>query len=85
MDNLLKNVYEHLKTKKKYNKLKLMYDVKNEELHEKILELNEERKINKNLKNKFEEKLNEYIEENIKLKEELKQLKKKIKKKESDK
>ena len=80
MSNLSKKMYEHLKTKKKYNKLELMYDVKNEELQEKIIELNEEKKINRMLRTKFETELNKYIEENIKLKEELKQLKKKNKK-----
>lgn len=80
MSNLSKKMYEHLKTKKKYNKLELMYDVKNEELQEKIIELNEEKKINRMLRTKFETELNKYIEENIKLKEELKQIKKKNKK-----
>lgn len=80
MSNLSKKMYEHLKTKKKYNKLELMYDVKNEELQEKIIELNEEKRINRILRTKFETELNKYIEENIKLKEELKQLKKKNKK-----
>lgn len=77
MSKLMKNVYEHLKTKKRYNKLQLLYDVKNEELQDKIIELNEEKKLNRLLKEKFDKELGRYIEENAKLKEKLKQKKKK--------
>lgn len=74
-----KALYEHLKTKKKYNKLQLMYDVKNEELQEKVIELNEQKKINKMLREKFDTETNKLIEENLELKAQLRKLKKKTK------
>lgn len=74
-----KALYEHLKTKKKYNKLQLMYDVKNEELQEKVIELNEQKKINKMLREKFDAETNKLIEENLELKAQLRKLKKKAK------
>lgn len=74
-----KALYEHLKTKKKYNKLQLMYDVKNEELQEKVIELNEQKKINKMLREKFDAETNKLIEENLELKAQLRKLKKKTK------
>ena len=74
-----KALYEHLKTKKKYNKLQLMYDVKNEELAKKIIELHEQKKINKMLREKFDAETNKLIEENLELKAQLRKLKKKTK------
>ena len=74
-----KALYEHLKTKKKYNKLQLMYDVRNEELQEKVIELNEQKKINKMLREKFDAETNKLIEENLELKAQLRKLKKKTK------
>lgn len=72
-------IYEHLKTKKKYNTLELKYDVKCEELEHKILELNTERRVRIKQQDIFNEKLEELLKENLKLKEENKKLKKEIK------
>lgn len=77
--SISKSIYEHLKTKKKYNKLQLMYDVRNEELAEKIIELNEQKKINKMLQEKFNAEANKLIEENLELKAQLRKIKKKAK------
>ena len=38
-------IYEHLKTRKKFNTLQLKYDVKCDELQAKIIELNTEKKL----------------------------------------
>lgn len=75
MKNLIEKILEHLKTRKKYNRLQLLYDVKCEELEDKIIDLNEQIKINKLLKQKFKKELDDQIEETIKLKEKLKEIK----------
>ena len=77
--SIVKALYEHLKTKKKYNKLQLLHDVKKEELQEKVIELNEQKKINKMLREKFDAETNKLIEENLELKAQLRKLKKKAK------
>lgn len=80
-------IYEHLKTKKKYNTLELKYDVKCEELERKVLELNTEHRVRIKQQEIFNERLTELLETNLKLKEENTKLKKEIKhlkKKESD-
>lgn len=74
-------IYEHLKTKKKYNTLELKYDVKCEELERKILELNTEKRIRIKQQDIFNERLQELLETNIKLKEENTKLKKEIREK----
>ena len=56
-----------------------MYDVRNEELQEKVIELNEQKKINKMLREKFDAETNKLIEENLELKAQLRKLKKKAK------
>ena len=66
---MMKHVYEHLKTKKKYNTLELKYNVKCQELEEKIVELNTERRTRRIEKQKFEEQIAKLVEENIKLKQ----------------
>lgn len=68
MGKLTKNLYEHLKTRKKYNTLKLKYDVKCDELERKTVELNTERRIHLKQKEVWENKLKEQEEEIIKLK-----------------
>lgn len=73
-------IYEHLKTRKKYNTLELKYDVKCEELEHKILELNTEKRIRVKQQDLFNERIQELIENNLKLKEENTKLKKEIKK-----
>lgn len=72
-------IYEHLKTRKKYNTLALKYEVKCEELEHKILELNTERRFRVKQQDIFNEKLEELLKENLKLKEENKKLKKELK------
>lgn len=72
-------IYEHLKTKKKYNTLQLKYDVKCEELEHKILELNTEKKIRIKQQEIFNERLQELIEQNLKLNEQLIKAKKELK------
>ena len=72
-------IYEHLKTKKKYNTLELKYDVKCEELEHKILELNTEKRVRIKQQDIFNEKLEELLKENLKLKEENKKLKRELK------
>lgn len=66
---MMKHIYEHLKTKKKYNTLELKYNVKCDELEEKIVELNTERRTRRIEKQKFEEQIAKLVEENIKLKQ----------------
>lgn len=44
--NIKKAIYEHLITKKKYNTLQLKYEVLQDELEKKIVELNTEKRIN---------------------------------------
>lgn len=76
-------IYEHLKTKKKYNTLQLKYDVKCEELEHKVLELNTEKKLRVKQQEIFNDKLQQLIEKNlelnaklIKARKELKEIKK---------
>lgn len=68
MKNFISRLYEHLKTKKKYNTLQLKYDVLKEELENKTTELNVERRKHLKMKEIWEQKLKEQEEEIIKLK-----------------
>ena len=68
MNNLLKAIYEHLKTKKKYNTLLLKYEVAREDLEKKQVELNTQKRINLKEKEIWEAKLKEQEEEIIRLK-----------------
>lgn len=68
MKKLIKNIFEHLKTRKKYNTLKLKYDVLKEDLENKTTELNVERRKYLKMKDLWEQKLKEQEEEIIKLK-----------------
>lgn len=68
MNNLLKAVYEHLKTKKKYNTLLLKYEVAREDLEKKQIELNTQKRINLKEREIWEQKLKDLEEEIIKLK-----------------
>lgn len=74
-------IYEHLKTRKKYNTLELKYDVKCEELEHKVLELNTEKRVRIKQQDLFNERIQELLEANLKLKEENTKLKKELKKK----
>lgn len=71
-------IYEHLKTRRKYNTLQLKYDVKCDELEKKVLELNVEKKVRLKQQDLFNERLQELIEENLKLKEDVTKLKKEL-------
>ena len=62
---MFKHIYEHLKTRKKYNTLKLKYNVKCEDLERKQVELNIERQIWKKKQEIWEKELKELTEENI--------------------
>lgn len=66
--NLKKAIYEHLKTKRKYNTLLLKYEVAKEDLEKKINELNTEKRIHLKRQEIWEQKLKEQEEEIIKLK-----------------
>ena len=65
---MLKHIYEHLKTRTKYNRLELKYDVKCEELERKSTELRIERNIWKKKQEIWEKTLKEQEEEIVKLK-----------------
>jgi hypothetical protein len=71
-------IYEHLKTRRKYNTLQLKYDVKCDELEKKVLELNVEKKVRLKQQDLFNERLQELLEENLKLKENVTKLKKEL-------
>ena len=68
MNKLIKAIYEHLKTKKKYNALQLRYDILREDLDKKTTELNVERQIWKKKQNVWEDTLLKQEQEIIKLK-----------------
>jgi hypothetical protein len=71
-------IYEHLKTRRKYNTLQLKYDVKCDELEKKVLELNVEKKVRLKQQDLFNERLQELLEENLKLKEDVTKLRKEL-------
>lgn len=81
MGNLSRNIYEHLKTKKKYNNLQISYDMLQEQYNNKVIELDQEKKTKKILEDNFNQELDKLLDEKIKLKEEIKELKKKIRNK----
>lgn len=76
---MIDKIYEHLITKRKYNTLKLKYDVKCEELEHKILELNTEKRIRIKQQDLLNKRIQELLEENLKQKEEIIKVKKKLK------
>lgn len=78
-------IYEHLKTRRKYNTLKLKYDCKCEDYDSKTVELNTVNRIRKKEKDVWEARIVELTEENIKLKEENAQLKKEYRQLKKDK
>jgi chromosome segregation ATPase len=73
-------IYEHLKTRKKFNTLQLKYDVKCDELQAKIIELNTEKKVKAKQQELYDSKIKELTEENIELKTKITELKKELKK-----
>lgn len=82
--SLKKSIYEHLKTRKKYNSLQLNYDVLREEYDKKTIELKEARLINQVEQESFKNNVNKLVEENMKLQRELKELKSKIRNKKKE-
>lgn len=78
---MMNKIYEHLITRRKYNTLKLKYDVKCDELEHKILELNTERRVRIKQQDLMNNRIQELLEENIKLKEQITKLKKGVKNK----
>ena len=79
---ITKYIYEHLKTKRKYNVLLLKLEVVKEDLERKQVELNTERLIQKKKSEVWEKKLKEQELKIIKLKDDLAKLKKRKKKEE---
>lgn len=79
MSNLSKAIWEHLITKKKYNRLKIEKEEEIRVREERTRERDEQININKMLKKKFEEEVDSFIKEKIALKEEIAKLKSKIK------
>lgn len=79
MNKLSKAIWEHLITKKKYNRLKIEKEEEIRVREERTRERDEQIKINKMLKQKFEEEVDSFIKEKIALKEEIAKLKSKIK------
>lgn len=71
-------IYEHLITKKKYNTLKLKYDVKCEELERKVLEYNTEKRVRIKQQEIFNEKLKNLLETNLDLNEKLLKVRKEL-------
>lgn len=63
--SLIKAIYEHLKTYKKYNALLVKYDNKCQEYDNKVIELNTQKRIRQIEKNKWEDMLKSYVGENI--------------------
>lgn len=66
--NLSKAIWEHLKTKKKYNTLLLKYEVLQEDYDKKVVELNTEKRIYLKRQEVWEAKLKEQEEKIIELK-----------------
>ncbi len=74
---MLKHIYEHLKTKKKYNTLMNKYEDLKEDLEKKVIELNTQKKINKIECEKFGQAVEELTQKLVKEKEKNKKLKEK--------
>lgn len=74
---MMDKIYEHLKTRKKYNTLMLKYEVKCDELDHKIMEIATERKVRIKQQDLFNARIQELVEENLKLKEQIAELKRK--------
>ena len=66
---MLKHIYEHLKTRRKYNTLMIKYESKKDELEQKIIELNTQKNINKIEREKFEKAIEELTQKFVKEKQ----------------
>ena len=76
--SIKKAIYEHLKTRKKYNTLELKYEVKCDELDHKVLELNTEKRLKQKQQELYDKKIKELTEENLELKNKITELRKEI-------
>lgn len=65
---LIKSIYEHLKTRKKYNTLKLKYEVLQEDYDKKVIEYEQLKNQYKTIKEVWNKKLEEQEEKIIELK-----------------
>ena len=74
-----KEILEHLKTRKKYNTLEIKYQAKCEELDDRVIQLNTEKRIKKKQQELFNEKIEELTTKIIEQKETIAKLKKEIK------
>lgn len=74
--NLTKALWEHLKTKRKYNTLKLRYETKCIEYDDKVGEMKIERRIHQKEKAIWENKLKEQEEQIIDLKKKIRESRK---------
>ena len=73
-----KEILEHLKTRKKYNTLEIKYQAKCEELDDRVIQLNTEKRIKKKQQELFNERIEELTKEIMDLKEERAKLKREI-------
>lgn len=74
---MLKRIYEHLKTKEKYNTLMIKYEGLQEELEKKIIEFNTQLRINEIEREKFEQAVEELTQKLVKEKQKYRELKEK--------
>ena len=74
MSNLTKGIWEHLITKRKYNKLRIRLETKNEELEEKVIQMNTQKRIHDKQRETWERTFEEQEEKIIELKKEIKRL-----------
>lgn len=74
-----KEILEHLKTRKKYNTLEIKYQAKCEELDDRVIQLNTEKRIKKKQQELYSEKIEELTTKIIEQKELITKLKKEIK------
>lgn len=75
MKDLRKAIFEHLKTKKKYNTLEIKLLGAREDNEKLIIQLNTEKRINAKKREMWEKALTEQEQEIINLKKEIKKLK----------
>ena len=74
--SLRKSMYEHLKTKKKYNLLDINYKELTQRYEEKVIELEKQKECNREIKKKFDNEYAELLKKYLELKVENKELKK---------
>lgn len=80
--SIRKSMYEHLKTKKKYNLLDINYKELTQRYEEKVIELDKQKECNREIKKKFDNEYAELLKKYLELKVEIKELKKRKKRKE---